>query len=421
MALTGDSLTTANLGLKTYFRQEVVDDVPRDVPFLTLIKDKTKEHPVGGRSLTATWAVQKYGMQGHNVLSEGGNFATPLPILYANPSAALAHYSFTHEFTGHLEAAGSSDKMTFIKKATRKFANECKDMASRVLGRHIMMNGDGAMGTITVVATHVFTIDTGNIYWFELNMSLGAYDAIASGTDQLTGTAATRGLVLGVDYVAGTVTVTDGAGAAVGDILCETVFYEATVITGLRQHINNTGTVQGINRATAGNEYAEAYVLSAGSAAMSEDELMQLDELIAKFGRGARGLGDVLLTDPQTCRWYFNSLVGRARYTDQSNMVGGYKAVSINTGNGKRDLLADQNAYVGEVLAMDTKELGFLRPTTGVGSGWAMNGDSVFFQKTGTAANGVYADAKQSTWIERCQLINDKYRCHAKLHTYVSP
>jgi len=269
--------------------------------------------------------------------------------------------------------------------------------------------------------TNTLTIDTGNIYWFERNMSLGAYDAIASGTDQLTGTAATRGIVSAVDYVGATVTIGDAAGAAVGDILCETIFYEATVITGLRTLINNTGTVQGINRATAGNEYAEAFVLDASSAAMGEDLMIQLDDLVWKFAHGEKGLGDVLLTDPTTVRWAFNSLVDRVRYAEQAKMIGGYKAIGFHTGNGVRYLLKDQNAYPGEVLAINTNELGFLRPTTGVSSGWVMNGNDVLFQKTGTAANGVYADAKQGFWVERCQLICDNFRKQAKLHTYVAP
>ena len=84
MAITGDTLTTANLGLKTLFRKKLIRDIPDEVKFFTAIKNKTKNVTVGGRSLTATWAVETSRGHGYNAFSEGGDLATPRAMGFAN-------------------------------------------------------------------------------------------------------------------------------------------------------------------------------------------------------------------------------------------------------------------------------------------------------------------------------------------------
>ena len=53
--------------------------------------------------------------------------------------------------------------------------------------------------------------------------------------------------------------------------------------------------------------------------------------------------------------------------------------------------------------------------------GWVENaGGSYLFQKTGSAANGVYADAKQAFYVKRYNVGCDKPRNNARLTGYRS-
>ena len=61
-----------------------------------------------------------------------------------------------------------------------------------------------------------------------------------------------------------------------------------------------------------------------------------------------------------------------------------------------------------------------LKPTSGVTDGWIKNGDSYLFQKTGSAANGVYADAQQGWWVKRYNIGCNKPRNQARLTGYRS-
>lgn len=420
MAVTGDTLTTANLGLKTFFRKKLIRDIPDEVPFFTAIKDKTKNVTVGGRSLQATWAIETQRGSGYNVFSEGGDLATPRAMAFANYTQTLAHYSVGFEFTGHLEAAGKSDPYTYIGGILMKLTDETKRTMTRLLGISVMNDGTAVLGQITAISTNVLTIGSTQIAWFEPGMFLTVRDTTTSGSEQLTSAQPASGKITAVDYANSTVEIADATGASVNDYVAIYGLYDQTLIQGIRSLVDNSGTVQGVDRSTAGNEFAESWELAAGGAAISESLIQQLNDLIFKFSRHKKA-PKYYLTDADSVRWAFLSLVGRQRYADTDGMVGGYETVKFHTGDGPRELIKDPNAYPAETYALCLDDFGLLRPETGTGSGWFEVGGNVLHAKTGSAANGVYADAKQGWWIERIQLICDIFRNQAKLTGYVSP
>ena len=84
-------------------------------------------------------------------------------------------------------------------------------------------------------------------------------------------------------------------------------------------------------------------------------------------------------------------------------------------------LTKDPRAWPGETTFFDPGSFFIQEPSSGLKDGWVENGSGGYlFQKTGSAANGVYADAKQGWWVKRYNIGCDKPRHNARLTGYRS-
>ena len=423
MAFTGEDLSNFDLALKYFYPTvDVVSDIDNRVPFLKTIEGRP-ERPTAGKSLTATWAAQTGRNLGWDDLTENGDFATPRKGTYKNWSLSPAHVNAGFEVSGHLEAAGTRKDANFFEELADKFAMETKKTVTLLLGILIMLDGTANIGTILSIATHTITMDTGNIANVELGMRLTIRDTASGGSEQLTSSQPASGTVTSVDKPNNKFTVTDATGAAAGDVIAIYEFYGATLPNGIRNMIGNSGTFQGLNRATAGNEFASSPIRS-DTGAYGDSMLIQTAHDVLKFSVDSDPSADWLaITDFDSTRWFYLTKQDQVRYTsDTKKIIGGYDTVGLSTGGGGTvNLTADPRAWPGETFFMRPKDFSVLRPTSGLVSGWVENGTGGhLFQKTGSAANGVYADAHQGWWVERRNYCNDKPRNSARLTGYRS-
>lgn len=420
MAVTGDTLTTFNLALKTYQRPKLHKAIPGAVAMLALIQGSADRHPVGGRSLTATWAVHQKRNLGWGPLSDGGDLAAARTNTFQNYSLSVAHMNMGFEFTGHLEAAGSQPDFAWVMNQAETWAKDTKDAVARLMGILLMLDGTANLGTISSISTNTITLATGQINHFELDMRLTVRDTASGGSEQLTSAQPASGTVTDVDHASNAFTIADATGAAAGDVIALYEFYGSTLPNGLRNIFSTTGTFQGVNRATAGNKFAQAFVKTA-TGALTDNLLIESAHLVDKFAWEDTHVGDVMLTDLDSERWYYLSKADQVRYQGETKIMGGYEATGVAIGaGGKRWLMADKNAWPGEIVMFSADRLFLLRPTQGTDSGWVENpqGGGYLFQKTGSAAGGVYADAKQGWWVERYNVGCDDPRTGVRLTSY---
>lgn len=422
MAFTGEDLSNFDLALKTFYDDEIVDDVPDGVQFLKTIKGRMKDRPTGGRSRTATWEVETAANLSWGPLTEGGDFSAARKGTYKNYSLSLADMSFGCEFSGHLESAGTRKDMNFFMALGEKFANDTKETVTRLLGILIMLDGTANLGTVLSISSNTITLDTGNINNILLTMRLTFRNLASGGAEQLSSAQPAAGTVTNVDEYNNAFTINDVTGAAVGNFIAIAEFYGSTLPNALRNIVSDTGTFQGINRATAGNTFAKAPVTT-DTGPYGDSMLIGACHKVLKFSREKDPSADWLaITDHDSTKWYFMTKIDQVRFqAGDKKIVGGYDVVGLSTGGGGTvNLTADKHAWPGETTITRPQDWFIMRPTSGLKSGWVMNGDSHFFQKTGSAANGVYADAKQAFWVERLNYGNDRPRNSLRLTGYRS-
>ncbi|MGB1226158.1 MAG: hypothetical protein ACPHCN_18725, partial [Mycobacterium sp.] len=352
MAYAGDTLTIYGDALKTYERDELIRNIPDRVRFLKTLKGNGKKLTIGGKALTVTWATKTGRGWGMNALGEGGDYAAEGTASFDAYTASLAHYSYTGAVSGHLQAAGGKPDFSFAARAAMETREEVSRMAEKHLGISIMLDGTAVLGQISNVSSDTLTITGANMGWFEKNMRLTVRDSASGGSEQLTSAQPASGTITAVDKVGNTITVADATGAAANDYVAWYGLYGQTVIQGIQSLNDSSGTVQGVNRATAGNEHAQAWEQSGAGAALSETMVLELNDTVWKHAPGEDDVyPDVFLTDTDSARWLAASMAGRHRFSDQTKMVGGYKCEEFITGNGRRPIVNDPLCKPGDFHA----------------------------------------------------------------------
>lgn len=425
MAFTGEDLANFDNALKTFQYQEVIRDIDDRVPLYKTIKGRASGRPTGGKSLTTTWEALTGANLGWGPLTEAGDLATPRKGIYKNYSLSPAHLNCGFEYSGHLAASGYSDKYAWIYAEAENFANETKLTVTRLVGILIMLDGTANIGTVLSVSTNTITMDTGQIMNILLGMRLTIRDAASAGSELLSGAQPASGTVTDTDYPNNKFTITDAStgSSLVGGYIAIYEFYGATLPNALRNIVSGTGTFQGIPRATAGNKFAVSQVRT-DTGALGDNMLIQTAHDVLKMSPdNSPTSGWLAIQDYDSQRWYYLTKQDQVRYTaGEKKITGGYSGVGLSLGGGGEVVLtADPRAWPGETTFIKPDDWFIQEPASGLKDGWLENGSGGYlFQKTGSAANGVYADAKQGWWVKRYNIGCDKPRNQARLTGYRS-
>lgn len=421
MANVGETLTSLSNTLRKFYRKPMANAIPKKVMLLDMLYDKSPSEEIGGNALTAYWPVATARGSWGSVLDEGGDLDAALPELFGEYNTSISHNSWGFEFTDRAQIANRKQSHSYLGNLVKHKMKMVKDTAAKKLAIYAHGNGDGLVGIISAVSTNELTLDgTLPDSWVERGMELTCRSAKSGSATERFSNGVNR--VVGVEYGSNKIHMTDATGASTTNkYLHINGDYDKTVLYGLEYLIGNTGTRQGVNRATAGNEWAQSKVFSCGGAALSEALFQEFSDLFHDFSPNSDYPG-IFYGNARDRRWLFLALSDRHRFTEKKLTVLGHHGIEIATGDGNRAFMADPLAQFGRIYALDLSKMCVIwAPGEKGGKFWDYGGGNLVVSKTGSSAGGTYAAAYQGTWTMRLQLICDDFEAQGYMHTFISP
>lgn len=420
--MANDTSTSLAAAFKYVQRDKMCDDVPKVAgPLATAIRKSAKRVFAGGKNLDTTWSWKKYRGVGVKVLSDGGDFATPAASGFTNPTLALCHYSFAVGVTGHAQAMGSGPEASFMKrKILAEKTEEIRDGSAFQMNQFLMNDGtQTTLALVTSVSGNILTLESTSLFLFVEGETYGCYDATADSdtTDKFT-----NGFCTKVDYQNSAITVTDAGTAAAGDYIAVKGVRGTTPPNGIRNLLGKTtGTVQNINRATAGNHFAIPNVIST-SGALTSAKVDQIRDLVQTVG-GARstGFSSKWVFTPTTRAWAAIACIGQNRFADMGNFKLGTATMKVADADGEKEFMEEPMLRDGEIWCIDPSKLVIAYPQGMEGGEFVQNpaGD-IFWQQTAASGAG-YADAVLMYYVQRWNLGCDDFRAQGYMSGFVSP
>ena len=423
MANPGDTLTTATNFFKTYYRDFSGKDMQMASKLVALCWQKAKPITVGGTSRNATWEYQRNVGVGASALSEGGAYATAVPSKAVNPVLGIADFSFVSEWTGHLESAGSSSTARFSpgKWAAGK-VKEMMEVIKKTISRMAMWDGTANLCQIAAVSGTTggyFTITAGgcSIQMFEAGQRVTVRDASSSGTEQLTNQSTGGGIVMDVDPYLGRVYLNDVSGAAAADYVAYYGFYDATVINGIRNLISNTGTIEGINRATGSNAFWRCTVVDNNGDPMGPSFVDLVRDSVAAQNWAREGRKLIWSGNQKTRRWAGLSTIGQVRFASIADQQLGTPSIEIGDKDGTVAFVEDEMFLDAEIFAYDPTRFVRAYPEGMDGPQLKEIGGQVILPKP---TDGGWLDASQVVAVWRGNLGIDECRSAGKGNNFTS-
>ena len=419
--MAGDTTTSATQFYKQKFSPYLGDDQQHACPTWGVIERLAKREEVGGKNLDAQWAHQRYAGVGMGALTEGGDYPTAAAAAAINPALGLAHWAFAVDFTGHLEAQGSDREAGWAGDWKKKLSRDLRDRHRFLLARFAFHDGTANWGTVSAVSGTTdgyIEVSGAPIWFFQPGETLTIRDTASGGTEQLTGGAGS-GLIKDIDYDNNRVYMADVSGAAANDTIAISGFYDATVPNGIKNIIGNTGTIQGINRATVGNYMYRATVQTTTSSLSptNVDELRDTVEAIAS----ARGMKyrSQWIGNRKMRRWATLATIGQNRFADL-DLTLGVPSVKIGDRSGPRTFIEEDYVLDGQLFVASIADWCLAYPKKLKGGYPVMNGSSVLWPATAASGTG-YADRRIMYWAVRQNLGARNFRTQAKRTGIVSP
>lgn len=423
MAATGDLMADVDLGLKTDFHDVFVKQIYTRSHCLQKIKKHGKRRTLGGRSGQAVWAVDAVQAMGMSIHDEAGDFGTPRPDRQKNYSIQGVRKNFIIEISGDVIAYAKKTDASYLGNFLKRKMKGILSAAQWYYAGAVMANGDSQIAQIASggVSGNVLTLDDPGVRWLRKGDYVTIRPATSSGAEQLTGGDGS-GEIVDIDRNAGTITLANAAGAAPADYVYREGTYDTstggkTTVNGLRNLIDTTGTVQGVNRATAGNGFAKAFVLDNGAAALTENDFMELNDEIEDHSFSGDPKGVEFITDSPSVRTLFAVIDDRHRFTSNDTMDVGFGKLRIHTTHGPRELHADPMCYPGDVYRLDWSQFIMFEPQGEEGGVWFDKHGSSLLPLNAASGQG-YADGYQAVRVCRMNIGLDEFASQGVLRNF---
>lgn len=431
--MAGDTLSTLTGFYQTKYRDVLNTDVPRASKVSMMLFNRARRIDLGGTSLNATWAHQTAEGIGFATGSEGGDFPAAGYDSAQNPTLAMCRFFASVRWSGSALKAGTQTRFDG-KKLIKKKLTALTEAQKRYLARMMMWNGSAILcqagSTISATALGYFTIASGGcpVHFFEPGQVLTFRDATSSGTEQLTNAATGGGRVIGIDpnFQSGGATqprvyCQDLTGAAAGNYIALAGVYDTTVVNGIRNLVDSTGTVQGIDRSLAVNSFFRCTEFDGTGFAMGPSRVDQLRDAVLDVAE--LRTGDYATTwagNRKTRRWAALSTIGQVRFPSIDEMVVGTRSIKVNDKDGEKAFLDDPYFIDAELYAICWDKFVIGYPEGEEGGSPIMNGDSPVFQALASTGDG-YSDSylSYSQWSGNVGL--DDARCQGKDTGFTSP
>jgi hypothetical protein len=344
------TLATADAVLKDLYVGPIIEQINYKTYMLDQI-DRDSDH-VDFTGRRAIVPLHTLGNRKRGSIPDGGTLPTPGTQSYADAIIGIKYHAQGLALTDMaIKQAGKNEGafVNLLDEETKRLAQDFK----KDINRQVYGDGTGLLATVTAGGAGVATVTVDSTQYLQvgdpidvlvratgaafhassLNLTILSIDRttrVVTFTSVITGTTDnTLGL-----YIAGN---SFGSGGAIAS-------YE---MDGLRNITATTGTLHGINRATAGNEYFRGKRQAASGAVAGESLFAQLADDI-----GAGGLGDVdvFLTTRGIRRRLANTYQSQKRFNDAKavDIHAGYTAIFVN----EIPVIADDDVPKGWVFAL---------------------------------------------------------------------
>lgn len=418
-----DTSTSLANFFKTKFRHELGNDLPGGSDLAMAIDKAARTIEVGGTSLNTTWTNISAEGVGAGYLSDGGDYPTPTQQVPLQYSLGLAHMAFAVGLTGHAEAMGSGEDMSWIGGAAKYLGTRLKEYAKVTWSRFLVNDGTPNWGLVTGVngtTNGYITVDF-PVHFVRKNETLTIRNSASGGSEQLSG-AAGSGRVVDIDEYNERIYLADVSGAAIGDYVAHSGFYGGTVPNGIKNIVGATGSIQGVTRTTVGNFMTKAIVITSTGLAVTSTSVDELRDAV-EIQAGARNGGKRRAqwwANQKYRRWAVLAAQGQVRFTGMGGLQLGANSVQVADKDGYTEINEDRYIDDGELYCITPSKLVKAYPQGMKGGYPVMNGNSVLWRSTASSGAG-YADSQVMYWVIRGNLGSDEFRCHGKDTGRVSP
>lgn len=375
------TLSTADAILKDLYRGPIIDQLNYKTFMLDQIeRDSDSVDFSGRRAIVPVHARPNFSPTS---ITDGGTLPAPGYQEYADAIISIKYHAGAMEITDQATRIAKGNEGAFVNLLEEERKRLAKDMRKSI-NRQVFGDGTGLIATVTTggVAATALTLDTTQYLRVgsRIDVALKSSGALTNGGSTV---------VTAINRTTKVITVSPAlAGTTPSDStygVYNTGAY-GLEMDGLRSITNTTGTLHGINRATAGNEYWQGTRVAASGATAGESLFEQLADAI-----GANGEGDVevFLTSRGVRRRLADTYQSTKRFVDAKavEIHGGYTAIMVN----EIPVIADDDVPKGWVFALRKDAFKWFQVDD---PDWLKSEDGVVFQ----LAPGSVAGTDKAAW-----------------------
>ncbi len=420
--MASDTMTTWNEAFQVDYQPIFQDQIYGHSRTAQIIKSKGEMWTVGGQSLQTVFASRTVQGSGSSALSEAGDHATSRVNRAKNFTAGVAEYSFSQQWSGKLLSASRKAGPKFFKNLIDDRMEWLLDNIQFVIATRMFQNGAGAavqIDTVSGTTNGILTLKTPGPIWFRPGQFCVVTDLTTAGTDQLTGTAATRGEIVDINRETLVVNLANVDGAAADDYLYLHGHYDNTEMNGLQNLINNSGTVQNVSRATVGNGYAKSFKIDRSASTLREIDFTNLNNRLSRFSNNKDSVG-MFVTDYDSVTDLFVVVGDRHRYADNDTMNVGFKTMQIWTPDGAKPLIPEKMCNPGDVYALNPSTFAMIWPDGEEGGSW-FDEDGQVIRPLTASSGQAYADGWVVHRTVRANMVCKDFPSNALLTNFSSP
>lgn len=340
--MAGATLTTLSNLLKDYYLPPVVEQLNNQILILQRLEKRDQE--LYGKQAVVPVHTARSGAVGAR--AEGGTLPTPGAQSYARATFDLKYLYGTVQVTGPSMAKTSSEAGSFLQALKSELDGIRNDLSLDV-ARQMYGDGTGAIGkaivntaTATVVLTSAEPIRKG---FFYVNQVLDGGTA-ANPTASFAGRT-----VVGINVAGPSITLDAAVTTAANDLITRQGSGVANgtseIDAGLAKLVSTAAnTVGGIDASQAANSYWDNLRDTSGGA-------LTLDKMMQAYNQQniAGGNTTALLGSYGLQRTYFNLLQSQVRYTEPTQLKGGFSSLDFMG----KPFIADRLAPFGSLFWLD--------------------------------------------------------------------
>jgi hypothetical protein len=336
------TLSGADAILKDLFVGPVIEQLNYKTWMLDRIQRDSASVDFTGRR--AIVPVHSRSNRNRASLSDGGTLMTPGTQAWQDAIVTIRYHNIGIALSDQSVKQARGNEGSFVNLLRSEVEGAARDL-KKDINRQVYGDGTGILATVTAGGTGATTFTVSSTQYLTVGDPI---DVLVRSTGASV-TGSTSRTITAINRTTGVVTVD----AAIGGTTDNTfgVYLPGSYgleMDGLRNIISTTGTLHGINRATAGNEFWQSKVVAAGSTVAGESLFGQL---LDQIEAGGNGDVDVILTTRGIKRRLAETYQSQKRYNDANavNIHGGYSSIMVN----ETPVIADDDVPKGYAFAID--------------------------------------------------------------------